>query len=101
MNGWKKGYLVQTAVVFSLIVGEAGRAGETSPENADNQPLSIEDWFAHGRYEAAFTSGALFSPVGPTRGRPTINYTITELQFGYMLGNARGAGWLRGNFELA
>src|SRR5712691_2294145 len=101
MNGWKKGYLVQTAVVFSLIVSRVGHAAEASPENADTQPLSIEDRYAHGRYEAAFTSGVLFSPVGPTRGRQTINYTITELQFGYMLENARGAGWLRGNFELA
>jgi opacity protein-like surface antigen len=42
----------------------------------------------------------LFSPFLATGGRPTINYTITEVQFGYMLSDVKGHGWLRGNFEL-
>ena len=57
--------------------------------------------FERGRSETSIASGALFSPFIATRNRPTINYTITELQLGYMLEDLREAGWLRGNFELA
>src|SRR3989442_1784106 len=101
MNRWLKGYLFQSVGFLFLVLSPASRAGEARLENGDNQTFSLEDHFAHGRYEAAFTSGALFSPVGPSRGRPTIDYTITGLQLGYMLDNVHGAAWLRGNLELA
>jgi opacity protein-like surface antigen len=32
--------------------------------------------------------------------RPTIDYSFTSLQLGYMLGDVKGRGWCRGNFEL-
>lgn len=41
----------------------------------------------------------MFSPIGGAANRPTINYTITELQWGYMLSNPKGDGWWHGNFE--
>src|SRR6266481_4522191 len=65
-----------------------------------SEPLENEDLFTKGRYEVALTSGVLFSPFIANSGRPTINYTISEAQLGYMLGNIKGGGWLRGNFEL-
>jgi lipid A 3-O-deacylase len=43
----------------------------------------------------------MFSPFGPSRNRPTINYTLTSVQVGYMLGSVKSNGWWRGNFELA
>ena len=57
--------------------------------------------FERGRYEFNFSNGVLFSPFLATGHRPTINYTMTEVQFGYMLTEVRGTGWLRGNVELA
>jgi hypothetical protein len=60
-----------------------------------------ENLFERGRYEAAFTSGVLFSPFGPTRMRPTINYTVSAVQLGYMLEDVKGDGWWRGDFEVA
>jgi len=62
--------------------------------------FSGEGLFERSRYEATLTSGVLFSPFLATGGRPTINYTITEVQFGYMLSDVKGRGWWRGNFEL-
>jgi len=59
-----------------------------------------DDLFGTSRYEASLTSGVLFSPFLANHGRPTINYTISEGQFGYMLSAPRGDGWWRGNFEF-
>jgi lipid A 3-O-deacylase len=73
------------------------RAGE----NATSQESPYEHFFDGGRYEAAITSGVLFSPFGPTRMRPTINYTISGFQIGYMLWDVKGDGWWRGNLEIA
>jgi opacity protein-like surface antigen len=73
---------------------------------AEQQPNSLpafspEERFQTGRFEAAFNNGVLFSPFAPANNRPTINYTITELQIGYMLSGVKGPGLLRGNFETA
>jgi outer membrane protein W len=56
--------------------------------------------FEYGRCEIALNDGALFSPFVATGGRPHINYTVTELQFGCMLSDVKRAGWLSGNLEL-
>ncbi len=82
------------------------KAGVRAPEigaaeNGSTGASSTSDLFVAGRYEAGFGSGVLFSPFVATRHRPTINCTITELQLGYMLGDVKEAGWLRGNWELA
>ena len=82
------------------------RAGVRVPEisaaeNGSTGVSSTSDLFIGGRREAGFGSGVLFSPFVATRHRPTINYTITELQLGYMLSDVKEAGWLRGNWELA
>jgi lipid A 3-O-deacylase len=79
------------SLTVCLLIGKLVNAGE---------PLGSEDLFTKGRYEAALTSGVLFSPFIATEGRPTINYTISEVQFGYMLGDTKGSGVFRGNFEL-
>jgi lipid A 3-O-deacylase len=76
-------------------------AGENAGEIASAETSPPDRLFAHGRYEAAFNSGVLFSPFLATHGRPTLDYTITSLQLGYMLGDVKGHGWWRGNFELA
>ena len=72
---------------------------QPNPPNtlASSAPNSIED----SRYEFNFSNGVLFSPFVATGHRPTINYTMTEVQFGYMLTPVRGTGWWRGNIELA
>ena len=78
-------------VTFCLFIAKTANASE---------PLESENLFTKGHYEAALTSGVLFSPFIADGGRPTINYTISEAQLGYMLGDTKGGGWLRGNFEL-
>jgi opacity protein-like surface antigen len=76
-------------------------AAERDAANGSPEASLPEDLFHSGRYEAAFINGVFFSPFGPTHNRPTINYTYTGLQLGYMLGDVKGDGWRRGNFEVA
>lgn len=63
--------------------------------------FSADDLFGHGRCEASFTSGILFSPFLATHNRPVINYTMTEVQFGYMPTGFKDSGFFRGNLEVA
>jgi opacity protein-like surface antigen len=85
-------------LVLSFQLAAASESGGV--DDAAETPLAAH-LFERGSYEAAFSSGALFSPFIATRHRPTIDYTLTGLQLGYMLGNVKGDGWWRGNFELA
>ena len=79
------------------LAGGSGNAEEGQPA----ETFSIDGLFTSRRYEAALTSGVMFSPFGTSRMRPTINYTFTGLQVGYMLGDVKRNGLCRGNFELA
>jgi opacity protein-like surface antigen len=75
------------------------RADEIGANISTNE-ASAGGLFENVRYEATLNNGVLFSPFLATGGRPTINYTITEVQVGYLLSEVKGHGWLRGNFEL-
>ena len=86
-----KGFAAIYWVIFCLAIWTTATASES---------LGSEDLFTQGRYEAALTSGVMFSPFIAQGGRPTINYTSSEAQFGYMLGDVKASGALRGNFEL-
>jgi hypothetical protein len=79
---------------------QIGISGETEAPGSLTNATSSEGLFERARYEAAFNNGVLFSPDIANHGRPTINYTITEIQFGYMLSHVKGRGLFRGNFEL-
>ncbi len=54
-----------------LLLFSLAAAGEAigAEENAAGQGTSPAHLFDSGRYEAAFTSGVLFSPFGPSRMR--------------------------------
>src|SRR5690349_11237732 len=84
-----------------LIVLGLRRSQAADAQTNGQPPEAFGNLFAVGRWEGSFNAGVLFSPVIATYQRPTINYTITSLQFGTMLSELKGTGWLRGNFELA
>jgi len=88
-------------VILLLVMPPLGAAGQVLAESASDETSAFERFFDRGRYEAQFGGGALFSPFVATRNRPTIDYTTTYLQLGYMLGDVKREGWLRGNLELA
>ena len=89
-----------SGIVWPLLVLWAGisHAADLSDLGASNDE-SIESVFSRGRLEASINGGALFSPFVATGNRPTINYSMTEVQVGYMVADVRGRGWWRGNFE--
>ena len=92
-----------TAISWKLLLLSgtlAARAAQDQPAPGLFDSASTRPLFAHARYEIALNNGLLFSPFVATENRPSINYTVTELQFGYMLTDVKGAGWLRGNFEI-
>jgi hypothetical protein len=62
---------------------------------------SIDDLFQHGKYEVSLSSGVLFSPIGADRNRPTLNYTLSGLQFGWMLTDVDHSALFSGNLEVA
>jgi len=85
---------------WSVICLTAGILFFNGTPDARAQADSLESSFDHGWHEATLTSGVMFSPFAATRGRPVINYTLSELQAGYMLADIRDRGWLRGNAEV-
>jgi len=88
------------ALLFVVLCSGVSYGADAIGETPVADPDSIEALFSRGQFEGALTSGALFSPFLATLNRPTINYTITEVQVGYMLGDVKGEGGLRGNFEF-
>jgi opacity protein-like surface antigen len=93
---------VQTAGPILLLLSLAAACGPMNAQEKDtSETFSHERLFDSGRYEAAVTSGVLFSFSPPGHDHPPINYTTSGLQLGYMLGDVKGDGWWRGNFELA
>jgi hypothetical protein len=74
-------------------------AGETEVTGSTNA-IAAKGLFEGANYELAFNNGVLFSPFVASHERPTINYTMTEIQFGLMLSDVKGHGVFRGNFEL-
>src|SRR2546422_8852583 len=100
MNAAKR-KLASASWAILLLSVQSAVPGIGAAEAGSTTAFSTSDLFIGGRREAGFGSGVLFSPFVATRHRPTINYTITELQLGYMLSDVKEAGWLRGNWELA
>jgi lipid A 3-O-deacylase len=82
---------ISAAILFLLPAGTVRAGSDTSPA----------EFFRCGRFEVTVGDGCLFSPVIAIHNRPTLNYTISELQVGYMLGDAAGSGIGRGNWEIA
>lgn len=88
------------AVLFLLTWPVAGAEPEPD-EPTIILAASTEDLFGRGRYELSFNNGVLFSPFLADKNRPVIDYTLSEVQFGYMLSPVKGRSWWRGNFEVA
>lgn len=65
------------------------------------QSDSIDNLFERGKYELSLSSGVMFSPIGADKGRPTLNYTLSGLQLGWMLTDVTHSGWSSGNLEVA
>ena len=60
----------------------------------------VDSLFQRGNYEAGVSTGVLFSPILPDKGRPTVNYTLSGAQFGWMITDVNSSSWLPGNVEL-
>jgi Lipid A 3-O-deacylase (PagL) len=98
MNSEQRQLIGISCKLLLLLSALAARAAEDQP--ASRLFDTSSSLFERGRCEIALNNGVLFSPFAATRNRPSINYTITELQFGYMLTDVKEAGWWRGNFEI-
>jgi opacity protein-like surface antigen len=97
MNSDRK-LAVAGIVIFLLTRALDTGAAESSSSLLDK--FSTDSIFEHSRFESSLNSGVLLSPFVATKHRPTINYTITSLQLGYMITDVHGGGLFRGNFEM-
>jgi lipid A 3-O-deacylase len=70
----------------------------TSALGAD---ADFSDNFNTDHHEMALMSGAMFSPIGADKGRSTENYSLTGLQYGWMMTDLVGGGFLRGNWDIS
>jgi opacity protein-like surface antigen len=61
---------------------------------------SVDSLFQKERYEAGISSGVLFSPILADKGRPTVDYTLSGVHFGWMLTDVNESSCLPGNWEL-
>jgi hypothetical protein len=68
---------------------------------AFGQDTSPDSLFQRGRYEVSLSGGAMFSPIGADHGRPTLNYTLSGVELGWMLSDVDHTSWLPGNLEVA
>ncbi len=87
--------------VFLLVLLLASCAARAADDLYSATSRSYTDFFAARQYEMAVNSGVLFSPFIATYKRPTIDYTVTTVELGYMLTDVKGSGVFRGNIELA
>ncbi len=76
------------------------QAQDRPDESTSSDAFSADALFQKGQFEGSLNSGVLFSPFIATHDRPIINYTITEIQVGYMLTQFKDDGLFRGNLEL-
>jgi len=83
---------------FSVLLMVA--CGTAAGEEADQQ-TDFSDYFQPDKYEVMLASGVMFSPIGADKGRHTVDYTLTGLQFGWMLTDVGRPVWWRGNWEVA
>lgn len=86
--------------IFVLLSLVSARAQVRADESAASDSFSADALFQQGQFEGSLNQGVLFSPFIATYKRPTINYTITEIQVGYMLTPFHDEGFFRGNLEL-
>jgi lipid A 3-O-deacylase len=80
------------SIPLTLVCASAAAADATN---------DLSNYFQRGRHDVTLMSGAMFSPIGADKGRSTEYYTLSGLQFGWMLSDVRGGGWLRGNWEVS
>ena len=97
----KRSLLGMALLLVSIAAGFSADAGSvmfaSSDSNSDSSPDSA---FRRGQWEVGVCSGALFSPIISRPNRNVVNFSLTEVQLGYMLTNPNHGGWYRGNFEL-
>jgi opacity protein-like surface antigen len=87
-NSWR---VALVFIIFNVAASEALKADE---------PVA-ESHFQKGLFETSLGSGAMFSPFAVGFHAPTLNYTVTEAQLGYMLTDPAGPAFFRGNCEIA
>lgn len=61
----------------------------------------FSDSFQGGKYQLTLGSGVMFSPIGADHQRPQVDYTLSVVQFGWMLSDVKGSSWYRGNWEMS
>jgi opacity protein-like surface antigen len=88
--------LLSITLVIVLSVAPAGAQTNSIPPA---EGFSLDDNFKSGSWEFSLGVAPMFSPIGNDEGRPVVNCVEGFAQFGYMITDVHGSGFLRGNLE--
>jgi opacity protein-like surface antigen len=91
--------ILAPGLALSLTILQELQADEPPAMPITNAPA--ENHFRDGLWEMSAGQGVMFSPFLAVHNRPELNYTLTEIQLGYMLTDIHGSDFWRGNVEAA
>ena len=87
LGWWFSGFIMVTC---------APAISQEIPQTTD----PVDSLFQKGNHEAGVSTDVLFSPIIPDKGRPTVDYTLSGVHFGWMLTDVNPSAWLPGNVEV-
>src|SRR5579863_1588023 len=92
-------YFFGVALLFIALSGRALAQGIDSTTN--DVAILKDDNFQPGWREGTAGFGIMFSPIGSSYARPTVDYVPGYIEAGYMLSHIHGTNLWRNNYEIA
>lgn len=86
--------------VVGVFLGWVGFLQAREPFSPSEFTYKNSEAFQPGVYEVTTGAAVYFSPLFDTADRPTFNYALAVVDFGYMLTKVREWGVVRGNVEV-
>jgi opacity protein-like surface antigen len=86
-------------ITLALVLSTAPARAQTNSA-APAEGFSLDDNFKFGSCEFSLGVAPMFSPIGDDKNRPVVNYVEGFAQFGIMVTDIHGHGFLRGNIEM-
>src|SRR5581483_6206484 len=92
-------HLLLLGALLAVFTGRAFADDLTTLTNGT--AYAKDDNFQPGWREATAGFGIMFSPIGSSYARPTVDYVPGYIEAGYMLSHIHGSGFFRNNYEIA
>ena len=87
-------------VILALGISANGAVAHDEGGAAKSDDFTLDQVFSPGLHEFSAGTGIMWSPIGSTIARPTVNYVVGYMQVGYMLNELWMSGFWRNNYEI-